>query len=106
MSLDGIQLELFEKSKFYSTDFEEDAVYFKEITGVRLYVDGLMTCATGRRQLDLIKIDKELMRAYDEYSNGCCEKCSIMQFLEKKFGDDIVFIVHKWTIISEEQDGE
>lgn len=107
MSDDSIQLELFEKSKFYNTDFEEDAVFFKQTTGVKLHIDGLMTCATGRRQLDIIKIDKELMREHPEYNvSGCCAKCSLMQFLEKKFGEDIKFIVHKWTIIPEEQDGE
>ena len=99
-----IQLELFEKSKFYATDFEEDAVHFKQTTGVKLFVDGLMTCATGRTQIDIIKIDKEMCREFPEYSTGLCEKCSLMEFLEKKFGEDIKFIVHKWTIIPKEDE--
>lgn len=100
-----IQLELFEKSKFYATDFEEDAVHFKQVTGVKLFVDGLMTCATGRTQIDILKVDRELMREHSEYNvSGCCAKCSLMEFLEKKFGEDIKFIVHKWTIIPEEDE--
>ena len=99
-----IQLELFEKSKFYATDFEEDAVHFKQTTGIKLFVDGLMTCCTGRTQIDIIKIDKAMYQQFEEYSSGTCEKCSLMEFLEKKFGEDIKFIVHKWTIIPEEDE--
>jgi len=99
-----IQLELFEKSKFYSTDFEEDAVHFKNTTGVKLFVDGLMTACTGRTQIDILKIDKEMYREFPEYATGTCQKCSLIGFLGKKFGEDIQFIVHKWTLIPDTKD--
>ena len=92
-----MQLQIFETPKYYATDFITDKEVFEKATGIKMYVDGFGTAICGRTMLDVLKIDKELIRLHGEYMNE--KKQSMNQFVAEKFGQDILFILHKWTTV-------
>lgn len=105
--MSGNELLLFPLPKYYSTSFEEDAIAWENATNVKLFVDGFMSAICGRKQLDLPKIDKELKSRWYDYENkGCCLKCSLEKFVTLTFGDEISFLLTKWTIIPEDKTEE
>lgn len=93
------QLSLFPLPKFYRTSFDEDARVWKEKTKVKLYVDGLMTSITKRKQIDVVKLDRILKSKYHYQKIGNCFKCTMKDFVVSEFGEDIAFILDKWTLI-------
>lgn len=100
--MSGNELLLFPLPKYYSTSFEDDAVVWQDATKTKLYADGFMSAVCGRKQLDLPKIDKALRDRYDYENKGCCLKCSLENFVTLTFGEDISYLLTKWTIIPEE----
>ena len=89
-----MQLELFNKPAYYNTSFEDDKNEFESKTGIKFYIDGFGTFFCGKKMLDIIRIDRELIRQYGEYiENGI----SMREFITSIFGEDIFYIFNKWT---------
>ena len=87
------QLELFPLPIFYKTDFETDCKAWYEKTGVKFYIDGFMSAICGSKQVDIIKIDRELERKYN-YKNQ-----SLKDFVNKFFGADYEYLFTKYSQI-------
>lgn len=88
-------------NKFENTNFDEDAQSWYDATGVNFYADGFMSAVCGRKQIDVVKIDKALQQKYDYENSDSCVKCSMKKFVTLTFGKDIAFLLDKWTQIPE-----
>lgn len=95
------QLSLFPIPKYLRTTFEEDREVWEKTVGTKFRIDGWATAVFGKKVIDIVAMDNDLWLKYDpEYSkDGCCAKCSMMDFLSEKFGEDISFLIYKWTSI-------
>ena len=104
--MSGNELLLFPLPKYYSSTFEEDAIAWENSTKTKFYADGFMSAVCGRKQLDLPKIDKALKDKYDYENKGCCLRCSLEKFVTLTFGEEISYLLTKWTLIPEENGTE
>jgi hypothetical protein len=88
------QLKLFQEPVYMRTDFDTDSMVFKNATGVKFPLDGWATAIKGRKTLDVLALDVYLGRKYkDSYPEGM----SMNDFIRCNFGDDIMYIVNKWS---------